>query len=159
MAVTGLYKDIFAENSQTFIMSGQQGLVYRFELNLAHMKYMPKTRVNQVPRFEIQDLRSMIQHNTTRELVQTTQDLLDHTLTEGVLNKYQWGDYSHMLFLAQEGGQMTVLKGLHKPNNQVSYVPHYRIQSSKEVILDYAIFPSYMNMERSPSYFLKLEQN
>ena len=73
MTCMGLFKDVFAVNScQTFFMTGEKGLVYRFDLNLSQMKYMAKTRVSQIPRVEITDTRNMLQHTITGELVPTT---------------------------------------------------------------------------------------
>ena len=83
MSVLGLYKDVFAENSQTFLMTSQMGLVYRFELNLAQMKYMAKTRLPQIQRLHITDLRSAIQNISTGELVQASSELMELSLTEG----------------------------------------------------------------------------
>lgn len=88
-----------------------------------------------------------------------TQKLIDHTLTEGQLTQFGWLDYNHILLLAQEGGQLIIMKGLHKPHNQVCYVPLYKLQSTKEVMLNYCVLPAKLNLERGPSYFLKLENN
>ena len=59
----------------------------------------------------------------------------------------------------QEGGIFTILKGLHKQQNTVAYLPLHRIQGNKLRLLDYAIFPKNMSMERQPSFYLKLESS
>lgn len=83
MSVRALYKDIFAENSQTFVMTGQQGLIYRFEIDFKNMKYMPKQRVNQIARLEILDLRNMVQNINSGELIAADREMLELSLTEG----------------------------------------------------------------------------
>ena len=51
---------------------------------------------------------------------------MEYSLTEGALTKYSWNDYHHLLLLMQEGGVVTIMKGVHKGENMVTYLPHMR---------------------------------
>lgn len=66
-------------------MTSQMGLVYRFEVNFAQMKYMPKTKLAQISRAHILDLRNMLQSCRTGELVFESNELMEQSLAEGQL--------------------------------------------------------------------------